>query len=154
MKIRIEVTGDPLENEIIIRCGRVDDEIRAIHRFILDIASAAPRVSFYKGNEEYYLPLEEVLFFETEGEVVRAHTSSDVYLTRYRLYELENLLPLSFIRVSKSSIVNIQSIYSIKRELSSASLIAFAGTHKHVYVSRRYYASLKERMQRRNTYEE
>ena len=148
MKLRIEVSDGLLENEVIIRCGRVDDTIQKIQSFILNISS--PKLVFYKGQQEFYLPLEDILFFETEGEQVYAHTTNETYRVKHRLYELESLLPHVFTRAAKGTIVNTQRIYSINRNLASSSRIQFADTHKHVYVSRHYYMALKEKMKERS----
>ncbi|HOJ48802.1 MAG TPA: LytTR family DNA-binding domain-containing protein [Bacillota bacterium] len=149
MKIRIETVEGLQEDEVIIRCGRVDDTIQRIHNFIKEQSLLKTGFTFYKQNQEYYFPVEEVLFFETDDERVYAHTADDAFLMKYRLYELEEILPRCFIRVSKSTIVNTRKIYSIERNLTSSSLIKFADSHKHVYVSRHYYKQLKERMDER-----
>ncbi len=146
MKIRIEVVGSIPEDEVTIRCGRVDDTIQKIHQFIIDETQSAKKITFYKQNQEFYFPLEDVLFFETEGEHIFAHTANDAYRIKYRLYELEELLPKDFVRSSKSTIVNIRQIYSITRNLTSSSLVKFIGTHKQVYVSRYYYNELRQRL--------
>ena len=65
---------------------------------------------------------------------------------KYKLYELEDLLPNNFIRVSKSAIVNVSHIFSIDRNVTSSSCIKFNGTYKNVYVSRRYYKDLKNKL--------
>jgi len=148
VKLRIEISDDLLENEVIIRCGRVDDNIQKIQSYILDISS--PKLVFYKDQQEYYLPLEDILFFETDGEQVYAHTTNDAYKVKHRLYELESLLPRSFARAAKGTIVNTMRILAINRNMTSSSQIKFANTHKHVYVSRHYYVSLKEKMNERS----
>ena len=66
-----------------------------------------------------------------------------VYEVKYKLYELEGILPNNFMRVSKSTILNVNYIYSITRNLTSSSLVEFKNTHKKVYVSRYYYKPLK-----------
>lgn len=146
MKIHIEVDGDLLEDEVIIRCGRVDDTIQKIHQYILEQTNAPAKITFYKDNQEFYFPLGNVLFFETEGERIYAHTPDDAYRIKYRLYELEELLPKDFVRASKSAIVNTKKIYSVTRNLTASSLVKFAGSHKQVYVSRYYYNSLRARL--------
>jgi Response regulator of the LytR/AlgR family len=153
MKVRIEVTDDLTEDEVLIRCGRVDESIQKIHQFILEQSKSGPKITFYKQNQEYYFPLEDVLFFETEGEHVYAHTADDAYLIKYRLYELEQMLPRSFARVAKSTIVNVRQVYSITRNLASSSLVQFADSHKQVYVSRYYYGELRQRLKERGTHE-
>lgn len=151
MKIHIEVDDDLEENEVLIRCRRVDESVRRIHQFVLEQSKASPKITFYKQNQEYYFPLREVLFFETEGEHVYAHTADDSYLIKYRLYELEEMLPRNFVRAAKSTIVNAGQIYSVRRNLTSSSLVQFANSHKQVYASRYYYGQLRQRLEERGT---
>lgn len=153
MKIQIEVMENLIEDEVIIRCGRVDDSIRKIHQYILEQSSLSPKITFYKQNQEFYFPLDDVLFFETEGEYIYAHTADDAYRIKYRLYELEEILPRYFVRAAKSAVVNTLRIYSITRNLTASSLVKFANTHKQVYVSRSYYHELRQRMNERSSYE-
>ena len=64
MKVRIEMTDALMEDEILIRCGRVDESIQKIHQFILEQSRFGPKIIFYKQNQEYYFPLEDVLFLK------------------------------------------------------------------------------------------
>ena len=149
MKLRIEITDGSIEDEVIIRCGRVDDSVQKLQAYILSMS--APKLTFYKGAQEFYLPLEEILFFETDGEQIYAHTTNDSFRVKHKLYELEEILPHYFTRAAKGTIVNTTQIYAINRNLTSSSQVKFAGTHKQIYVSRHYYSSLKEKMnERRN----
>jgi len=143
MKIRIEVDDKINENEVIIRCSELNEEIKNIQIMLHDILAQKKRIIFYKGDTEYYLTLEEILFFETEENGICAHTIDNIYTVKYKLYELEELLPGYFMRVSKSTILNTNHIYSITQSLSSSSRVEFQNTHKQVYVSRYYYKPLK-----------
>lgn len=151
MKIRIELVNDLPEDEVIIRCGRVDDTIQKIHQLILEQSLRGTKFTFYKENQEFYFPLDNILFFETEGEYIYAHTAGDAYRIKYRLYELEELLPRNFVRAAKSTIVNVRQIYSITRNITASSLIQFINSHKKVYVSRYYYSELRQRMNERSS---
>ncbi|MEL4106114.1 LytTR family DNA-binding domain-containing protein [Oscillospiraceae bacterium WX1] len=146
MKVRIELVEQPADEEVLIRCGRVDDTIMKIHRYIQSETQPGAKLTFYKDNEEFYFPLEEVLFFETAGEHIYAHTATDAYRIRHRLYELAEMLPSDFVRASKSTIINARQVYSITRNLTASSLVRFAGSHKQVYVSRNYYKALRLRL--------
>ncbi|WP_315114197.1 LytTR family DNA-binding domain-containing protein [Clostridium intestinale] len=143
MKIRIEVDNEIRENEIIIRCNELTEEVKNIQTVLGDLIVVKKSITFYKGETEYYLALEKVLFFETEESAVCAHTTDNIYNVKYKLYELEEILPGYFMRVSKSTILNTNHIYSITRSLSSSSKVEFQNTHKQVYVSRYYYKPLK-----------
>jgi len=149
VKLRIEVTDGSTEDEVIIRCSRVDDSVQKLQAYILSMS--APKLTFYKGAQEYFLPLEEILFFETDGEQVYAHTVNDAFRVKLRLYELEEILPHYFVRAAKGTIANTTHIYAIDRNLTASSLVKFAGTHKHIYASRHYYRSIKEKMNERRS---
>ena len=86
------------------------------------------------------------MFFETESDVIKAHTRNNIFETKSRLYELENILPYYFCRISKSAIVNVKEIYSITKNITASSKIEFKDTHKHIFVSRGYFKPLKNKI--------
>lgn len=146
LKIRIEM--EPLEeDEITIRCKELTPEIMRLQQVLSEMTSRSSQFVLYKGDTEYYIELNKILFFETENSMVLAHTAKDVYETRKKLYELEDILPGMFLRISKSAIVNVDKIYSISRNITASSAIQFQGTHKEIYVSRAYYKLLKEKLE-------
>lgn len=149
MKIRIEIDERLESDEVIIRCQKLNDEVSRVQKAVSEVISEQSRIVFYKGEAEYYFPLEKILFFETEEDGISAHTTSDIYKIKYRLYELEELLPGYFLRISKSAILNTRKIFAIDRNLSSASTVSFQNTHKQVYVSRRYLKPLRDRLEER-----
>ncbi|MGL4449906.1 MAG: LytTR family DNA-binding domain-containing protein [Clostridium sp.] len=144
MKIRIEIDDGILEDEVVIRCRGISDEILEIQNMILDKAKRSSGIEFYKNDKEYYISLSKVLFFETNSnKEIDAHTKDEVYKVKYKLYELEEILPSEFMRVSKSAIININRIHSILKNITSTSLVEFKNTEKKIYVSRSYYKDLK-----------
>lgn len=147
MKIRIELEEGLDEDEILIRCHSLTDEITRIQNVISSVSSARQNLIFYKEDVEYYVPLEDILFFETESNGINAHTRDNVYQVKYRLYELEEILPRNFLRISKSAIINVREIYSLsKSSLSTTNVAAFSNSHKQVFVSRHYVKLLKEKL--------
>ncbi len=147
MKIRIELDENLQEEEVIIRCRSLSEQVQQLQRAISDTTSSVGKMEFTKGDRQYYLPLEEILFFETEGGSVAAHTAQDVFQTRLKLYELEEILPRHFMRISKSSILNTSLVYAINRNLTSSSVVEFQNSHKQVYVSRNYYKTLVDKLE-------
>ena len=147
MKIQIEINETLTEDEILIKCCCISDKILEIQKTISDIANSAHKIMFYKGNTEYYIAVENILFFETDNGQINAHTRDDIYQVKYKLYELENILPGYFMRISKSAILNTKQIYSINRNLAASSIVTFTGTHKRVFVSRYYYKPLTSKLE-------
>lgn len=143
MKIRIEIDENLMEEEILIRGNRLTEEMSAVQKAVAEVLARKQTLTFYKNETEYYIPLDEILFFETEGNGICAHTVSDVYMVKQKLYELEQVLPRNFIRASKSTILNVSKVYSVERNLTASSIVQFTDSHKQVYVSRYYYKSLK-----------
>ena len=145
-KVKIEIDPDAKDCEVTIKCAGITDEVERIRKLLSASSEEMPQISFFKADSEYFLSLDEILFFETEGSLIRAHTATDEFETKSKLYELEEKLPSTFLRISKSTILNTRKLYSITKNLAGASKIEFQGTHKTVYCSRNYYKALKEKL--------
>lgn len=154
MKIRVEVDGKIKEDEIIIRVGELNENVYELQDILSNVISKREQIIFYRGNIEYYIPLGKILFFETEDNGIFGHTVDDMYEVKYKLYELEEILPIEFIRVSKSTIINVKDINSISKNITSSSVVNFQNTHKTTYVSRRYFKELKMRIMKVRGYYE
>ena len=146
LKIRIEMS-EGVQEEVVIRCREITPEIIRLQQLLSGYSDRSNQFLLYKGDTEYYLNVNDIIFFETEGNAVMAHTKNDMYETRRKLYELEELSGGRFQRISKSAIVNVDKVYSIKRNVTSSSAIEFQGTHKQIYVSRAYYKVLREKLE-------
>lgn len=146
MKVKIEIGPDWEEEEVVIRCSKMNERVWKIQNLLSDFGSGAKSLVLSKGETEYFVPQEQILFFETEGKNVIAHTAERMYEAQYRLYELEEMLPRYFMRISKSTIVNLNQIYSVTRNLTASSVVEFFESSKKVYVSRNYYKMMIDRM--------
>lgn len=146
MKIEIQIDDSLDESEVIIRAKELNSEVAKIQKALSGMAAHKGEIVFEKNETEYYFPVENILFFETDGDKVFAHTVSDLYLVRKKLYELEEILPSFFLRVSKSAILNTKKVYGLTKNLSASSKVEFSGTGKVVYVSRNFYKTLKEKL--------
>ena len=144
MKVRIELDPQMDEPEMIIRAPRLTEEVARLQQLILE--QKMTPLTFYKDRSEYFVDVSKIFFFETDGEKIYGHTREEAYEVRQKLYELEEILPVAFCRVSKSTIVNTKQIYSIEKSFSGTSTVNFYQTHKQVHVSRHYYQLLKERL--------
>lgn len=147
MKIRVEVDDRLAEPEITIRTpGNLD--VDQLVDAIQGVGATAIRMTFSQRGENYQVTLRDVLFFEAADHQVMVHTASEVFSTRQRLYELEEALPASFLRVSKSAILNCDQVFSLTKSVTG-NLVKFQNSHKQLYVSRRFYKRLKEALERK-----
>lgn len=146
MKIRIEVDEEREEEEVVIRCRQISEEALQLEKSLRRAEKEFQNILLYRNKTEYVVPVREIYFFETESDMVYAHTKKESFLTEMKLYELEDFLPESFLRISKSTIVNVRYIYSITRNVTASSEVKLMDTHKQVYVSRNYYKRLREKI--------
>ncbi len=149
MKVKIEIEEGLTEEEVIIRCGSLNDSVVNLQNYISKQNNGKRCLTLTNGETDFFVPMEEIYFFETEGRELRAHTADKMFACSYKLYELEELLPGSFMRISKSTIANMDYIYSITRNLTASSVVEFSGSKKRAMVSRSYYRLLVERLNTR-----
>ncbi|MBQ2734215.1 MAG: LytTR family transcriptional regulator, partial [Clostridia bacterium] len=102
MKLRVELIDESDPPEIIVRCHARDAKVQLLERAMETLLDADAEMILTLGDTEYYVPKRDILFFETVGNKVAAHTSDKMYYTSHRLLELETILPTSFVRASKS----------------------------------------------------
>jgi len=145
MKLHTEIS-DSAEEQVIIRCKQRTERIRLLENVIENLLSENAELTLTDGDTEYFVPKSEILFFETEGGRVAAHTADRMLYTEYRLFELEQIMAPTFQRISKSCIVNCNAISAIRKNLTGASEVMFKDCGKKVYLSRSYYHLLRDKL--------
>lgn len=148
MKIQLQINPDE-EESIIITAKNYTEEIQKIYEYLQKNEQKRQTVIGYDGDAEYYLDLHKIVFFETEEESVYAHSTTQVYSIKQRLYELEKTLPHKFMRISKSTILNLSYLHAIEYGIGGPKMIRLQQSNKVVYVSRKYYPLLKEKLKER-----
>ncbi|MBE9914917.1 LytTR family transcriptional regulator [Paenibacillus donghaensis] len=140
MKISIEEIDNQQEEEIIIRCHEVNEEILSLLRRIK--AKNKMLIGF---NEDtiHQINFSDVYYFESVDNKVFVYCRDRVFESKQKLYELEELCEgRKFFRASKSSIINIAKISYIKPSISGR-FEARMDNGESVMVSRQYVPVLK-----------
>ncbi len=135
----IEETGKTLE--VIIHCKQITQDVLRLksHIAIYDNTLTAK-----KEKEIYMISSSDVLYFESVDNRTFLYTTEDVFEIDRRLYELENILSeKDFIRISKSQVLNIHKVKSLKPELNRTILATMCNGEK-LSISRKYVKDLKE----------
>ena len=147
MKIHISIDSTITTPEITIRAP----DAESAHTLQSSILSPLvhTKLPLTQGEKEFFLPITQILFFESSDSRTFAHTATEIFTTRLRLYELEDRLPSTFIRASKSVIINTSHILSVTRNLTGPSLVQFTKSHKQINASRSYYPSLRDKLNER-----
>ena len=136
------------EFKIVIYSDKVDDDILKLKKEIENIiVHKGFSLTLKLGNDSFIIPCDNLLFFESQDGYVVAHTINNIYTTDLKLYELEQVLPKHFMRVSKSYLLNLNKVVWYKRELSGMGRAGFSKSDKQVYISRMYYKPFLEKIQ-------
>ena len=86
----------------------------------------------------------DLFYAESVDDRVFLYTTSDSYEIRMKLYELEDLLKnRSFLRISKSMLVNLMKISSVRPALNGR-FSAILKNGEEIIISRKYVPALKQ----------
>jgi len=143
MVFRLFIDKD-CQEEVIARVRERTPLIDEIERLVSQ-DSITDQLSGYLDDEITMLSIGEIECFVVENEKTFAlYRDKKRYLVQKRLYELEEILPGNFERISKSAIANWKKISKFKVQLSGAVDAVFKSGYVEC-VSRRCFAQLKRR---------
>ena len=126
--------------QVIIHCRQIDDEVM---RLKCHIELFDKKLQAKKDSELHFINSFDVLYFESVDNRTFLYTEDDVLEVKQRLYELEVILSdKDFIRISKSQIVNINKIKSLKPELNRT-ILATMCNGEQLYISRKYVQAIR-----------
>lgn len=143
MQIKIQIDSACAEPELVIRAAAVTEEVQALIARLSDARSAA--IAGFAGDTVHLLQPDEILRIYAQQQKVYAQAlDGNLYALRLRLYEAEErLMPLRFVRISHSEIVNLRRVKRLDLSLSGTICMELSnGTT--AFVSRRYVAKIKE----------
>ncbi len=143
MDITVKKIGETEKEYIEIGCHKKDERIDEIIRFIRS------REGILKGTKEdrqYSIALPDILYIEAVDEKTFIYLENDCYESGRRLYEFEEaLVTRNFARISKSVVVNLMKITSIKPSLNGRfSCVLTNG--EQVIISRKYVPDIREKL--------
>ena len=124
-----------------IHCHRISDEVREIIAFV---KSRQGQLTGTADERQYEIAVSDVFYIESVDNRNFIYTKEKVYETRQKLYELEEMLKEKhFLRVSKSTLLNLMKVSSIKPALNSR-FVAVLFSGEQIVISRKYVPALKQ----------
>lgn len=140
MKITIETPKPNEEDEIIVRCKKVDENLMKVLYQLKD----ENRVTAYMERDIVKLFPKDIYYFECVDNKVFACCEKQVFDVRLKLYEIEQTLSDNdFIRISKSVVVNLNRIMSVA-PMFNGRFEARLQNGEKIIISRQYVPSLKK----------
>ena len=98
------------------------------------------------GGKIYSINVDDILYVESVDRKTFGYTVDEVYEMDCKLYEIEERYKqFDYIRISKSCIVNLKKIHSLKPEFGGKILATMENREK-LYISRQYAPLLREKI--------
>ena len=143
LKIDISVDEAVTDLTISITCRQLTPEIE---RILATLRMMNHQLTAKKNNEIYLLDLAQILYIESVDRKCFLYTDREVYESNFRLYELEQQLEeYGFFRVSKSFLIHLQKIQSLKSDINRKIRITMSNGEQ-IIASRHYAEELKKRL--------
>ena len=75
MKVKIEIQETLEEDEVVIRCSSLNEAVISLQNFISEQNGTSRCLKLTDKETDYFVPMEKIYFFDTEGRELRAHTA-------------------------------------------------------------------------------
>ena len=141
MKIFVKDKMNLSETEVEIRCKERDTEVEAVLESIK--ATGDVLMGEKENGDKEPVRISRVLYFEAVDRNVFVYTVDDFFRVRRTLYDLEeHLLQKHFVRISKSTIVNLKAVKRVAPE-DGRRLKLLLRNGEWIVVSRNYVSDFK-----------
>ena len=133
---------DKTQPEIVeIHCHKLSDEVKEIVAFV---KSRQGQLTGSIEDRQFEISVRDVFYIEAVDNKVFIYTKNEVYEIKQKLYELEEMLKdKRFLRVSRSTLINLMKVSSIKPALNGRfTAVLYSG--EEMVISRKYVPELKK----------
>lgn len=129
------------EDELILRYRRLNGEVETVLQFM---NAPTKKLIGTKNDTQTVIDFADVLYAETVDRKTFIYTADDVFRTELTLSQLEEVLnTVNFFRCSKSMIINIDKIATLK-SLASNRIDAALINGEHIIISRTYVSEFRK----------
>ncbi len=126
--------------------GLSSDVLRQLRAVVAPTPTASPRVLVRERGGHRLVPFTDIVVFAASEGLVYAETADAEYLTDYTLKELEERTAGSFVRISRSEMVNLAAIERIESNGDGSAKVTLTDG-REVRVARRRAADVRAVLQ-------
>lgn len=145
MKAEIKIVAPEEEESAVLYIHKEDREIQKLLQYLELEQFRHGILICQKGKDICRLQMRAIYYIESIQEVQHIHTEKQVYTTKQRLYSLEEELPESFVRISKSVILNMEKVKEY-RPVMGGMMTAEFPNGEIVYISRKYLKEIRSKI--------
>lgn len=143
MKISINIDPSLKDTEIVVNCAALTPETESM---IAALRIMDSQMTVIKDDESYIIDIAKIVYIESVDRRTFVYTENECYETKLKLYETEERLCGSgFLRISRSCLVHLRFVRSIKSEFDRKLRLTLENGEQMI-VSRQYADELKKRL--------
>lgn len=142
MKVEVKQVSSYEDEAAYINAVEITDEIKSAIDILENNCRMVPVIS---DSKTIMCKTDAIYYIESVDKRTYVYTKENCYETKYRLYELEDMLNFYFLRISKAMIINIRKIRSVKAELNGR-MRADLLNGEQITISRAYVKELKGKL--------
>ena len=142
MRVILEKVDSSDKEEALIKAVNETDDIKAAMEIL---EGGVRKTPLLKDGKTVLLEISFIYYIESVDKRTFVYTKENCYESKLRLYELEENLGSYFLRISKSMIVNLKKIKSVKSDLSGR-MEASMLNGERIVISRSYVKEIKRRL--------
>lgn len=144
MNVELKIDENLQETKITISSPTLSDDVQKINDLLNNSFILNNKMNVFLEKEMFIINLSDIETIYSSNNKVYVKTNNNLYTTKYKLYELEEMLCNStFVRISNSEIVNFDKVEKLDLKLTGTILLFFK-SGQETYVSRRYMKKIKE----------
>ena len=141
MKVNLFVSRDIEEPYADIHTDELTDNIsKAIN--ILESEDQNDMIAVKRGSDITLFELKDIFMFRVEEKQVKVHTQDNEYVIKKPLYQVEETLTNDFVRISKTTIINLKKVERVAPSLKGMMFIQLKNGLKD-NISRKYLPDFK-----------
>ena len=145
MKVSVHEIGIEKDEFIDLYIHEKNKSIDILIDYIENEKYASIKLSCYKKEEIFKIKSDDIYYIETSRDKLLVHTRNEIYEYKNRLYELEKILPSKFIRILKSTILNLEMVMSYNPMFNGLMEVKLNNL-EITYISRKYLKEVRERI--------
>ncbi|MCI8358968.1 MAG: LytTR family transcriptional regulator [Lachnospiraceae bacterium] len=140
MKVELQISENIDEPYIVIHSNKMTAQIQQI----MEILQSPGNVITVMDNDQLIvLEPSEIYMLRMEDERLNVYCQQKKYVSGKRLYEMEKILGSTFMRISKSTLINLKQISRVESSFHGSMLVILKNGNKD-YISRKYLPDFKK----------
>lgn len=146
MIIKLEKNSTQKDIEVLIKYAQMNQTVKRIEGLIKSVDKT---VKCKGENNELWINASDIYYIESVDKRTFVYCEKSIYRSDLRLYQLiDELMDVGFVRVSKSCIMNINMLDSIRTMINSK-MEATLSNGERICITRKFIPCIRKKLEER-----